>query len=454
MSETNRIEYKQQVTKDLEKEVVAFLNYPEGGIIYIGIDKSGTVLGVKDADKDALRIKDRLKNNILPSCMGLFDVVIEEKEGKEIIKLIVASGQEKPYYLKKFGMSEKGCYIRTGTAAEPVPVKMIEELFSKRTRNSIGRIVSPRQDLTFEQLKIYYEAAGTTLNKQFARNLELTTDNGSYNYAAYLVSDRNNISVKVAKYNGGNRVDLAESNEYGQESLTKATKQVLDKIEVENRTITKMTSREREDSRLWNPVALREAVINAFVHNDYSKEIPPKFEFFSDRIEITSAGGLPEGLSKTEFFEGFSVPRNKELMRIYRDLGLVEQLGSGVPRILQFYSKDCFTFSNNFLRMTFPVTTPQVTPHDTPHDNLDTVDQLILILNGEMHRDEILEKLRLTDRKNLRENYLNPAFEHGLIEYTLPNKLKSKNQKYRLTEKGEQLKKRLSESSSSTFGSR
>jgi len=215
-----------------------------------------------------------------------------------------------------------------------------------------------------------------------------------------------------------------------------------------------MTSREREDFRLWNPVALREAVINAFVHNDYSKEIPPKFELFSDRIEITSAGGLPEGLSKTEFFEGFSVPRNKELMRIYRDLGLVEQLGSGVPRILQVYSKDCFTFSNNFLRMTFPVTTPQVTPHDTPHDNLDTVDQLILILNGEMHRDEILEKLRLTDRKNLRENYLNPAFEHGLIEYTLPNKLKSKNQKYRLTEKGEQLKKRLSESSSSTFGSR
>ena len=158
----------------------------------------------------------------------------------------------------------------------------------------------------------------------------------------------------MAKYNGTGRLDLVESNEYGQESLIKATKQVLDKIEVANINLTKITSRERENTRLWQPVALREAVINAFVHNDYSKEIPPKFEIFSDRIEIASAGGLPEGLSQPEFFEGFSVPRNKELMRVFRDLGLVEQLGSGVPRILETYSRKCFTFSDNFLRMAFP----------------------------------------------------------------------------------------------------
>jgi len=228
---------------------------------------------------------------------------------------------------------------------------------------------------------------------------------------------------------------------------------VLDKIEVANINLTKITSRERENTRLWNPVALREAVINAFVHNDYSKEIPPKFEILSDRIEITSAGGLPEGLSQAEFFEGFSVPRNKELMRVFRDLGLVEQLGSGIPRILETYSRDCFTFSENFLRMAFPSPEmdysgdiPQVTPHDAPHDTPhDTpyVDQLIALLEGEMHRDEILEKLGLRDRKNLRENYLNPAFEAEFIEYTLPKTPKSKYQKYRLTEKGKAYKKSL-----------
>ena len=70
----------------------------------------------------------------------------------------------------------------------------------------------------------------------------------------------------------------------------------------------------------------------AIVHNDYTSEVPPKFEFFDDRIEITSFGSLPQGLTESEFFEGYSVPRNKELMRIFRDLDLVEHLGSGVPR--------------------------------------------------------------------------------------------------------------------------
>ena len=66
---------------------------------------------------------------------------------------------------------------------------------------------------------------------------------------------------------------------------------------------------------MWNRVALREAVINAIVHNDYSFEVPPKFEIFPDRLEITSAGRLPELMSKEEFFSGISIPRNKELMR-------------------------------------------------------------------------------------------------------------------------------------------
>ncbi|MDP1728015.1 MAG: putative DNA binding domain-containing protein [Bacteroidota bacterium] len=358
MTETNRIEYKQELTEGLEKEVIAFLNYHEGGVLYIGIDKTGKAIGVKDADGDMLKIKDRLKNNISPSCMGLFEVVLETKKGKDIIKVNIASGPEKPYYIKKQGMSERGCYIRIGTAAEPMPNKMIERLFSKRTRNSIGKIQSARQDLKFNQLKIYYEGTGVKLNSKFAANLELLTEDKKYNYAAYLLADINNTSIKVAKYKGLNRVDLIESNEFGHCSLVKATKQVLDKMDLENKTLTKITSRERKTTRLWDPIALREAVINALVHNDYSNEVPPKFEFFADRIEITSAGGLPEGMNQEEFFVGFSVPRNKEIMRIFKDLDLVEHLGSGVPRILESYSRDCFKFTDNFVRMSFPSTAP------------------------------------------------------------------------------------------------
>jgi ATP-dependent DNA helicase RecG len=74
MTENNRIEYKRELTDGLEKEVVAFLN-KDGGDLYIGIDDKGNSIGVKHADSDMLKIKDRLKNNISPSCMGLFDIV-------------------------------------------------------------------------------------------------------------------------------------------------------------------------------------------------------------------------------------------------------------------------------------------------------------------------------------------------------------------------------------------
>jgi len=76
---------------------------------------------------------------------------------------------------------------------------------------------------------------------------------------------------------------------------------------------------------------------------------------------------LPQGMIEDEFFEGFSVPRNKELMRIFRDLDLVEYLGSGIPRILTSYGRECFRFTENFLRMTFP-TTVQDTEQDAPQD--------------------------------------------------------------------------------------
>src|SRR5690606_9445697 len=235
MFETNRIEYKREINADvdIEKEVIAFLNSHEGGLIYIGIDKSSKVVGVKDSDGDTLKIKDRIRNNISPSAMGLFDVVVEEREGKEIIKITVASGSEKPYFKKKYGMTEKGCFIRVGTAAEPMPQSMIDRLFSTRTRNSIGKIRSNRQDLTFEQLRIYYDEKRKPLNNQFKKSLELINEEGKLNYSAYLLAYENGVSIKVAKYSGTNRVDLIENNEYGYCSLVKATKSVLYKIELE-----------------------------------------------------------------------------------------------------------------------------------------------------------------------------------------------------------------------------
>ena len=440
MTETNRTEYKELITRevDIEKEVIAFLNYHLGGELIIGVNKHGVAVGVVDIDDVMLRIKDRLKTNIQPSCMGLFDISVIEKEEKRLVKVTIASGSEKPYFKKKYGMSEKGCYVRVGTASEPMPQRIIDTFYASRTRNTISKIVSPKQELSFEQLHIYYQEKDKALNNKFATNLELLTGTAKWNYAAYLLSDVNNISIKVAKYAGTDRVELIETNEYGYCSLIKACKSVLDKLSIENRTIAKITAKDRKEHQLWNAKALREAVINAFVHNDFSREVPPKFEIFNDRIEITSAGSLVDGLSETEFFEGFSIPRNKDLIRVFKDLNLVEQLGSGIPRILAAYPKDCVHFSENFLRIVLP-STEQVTEQVTDQVT-DQVQQLLTVMESEHSRDELMEVLNLSHNHNFRTNYLYPAIELGIIELTIPDKPTSSKQKYRLTKKGFSIK--------------
>ncbi len=255
-----------------------------------------------DCDEAQLKIKDRLKNNILPSCLGLFDVIHEKMDAKDVIKITLASGPEKPYYLKKYGMSERGCFLRIGSASEPIPSRQIEEMFSKRTRNTIGFMHSPKSELSFEQLKIYYQEAGYQLNDKFLMNLELLTPDEKHNYAAYLLSDNNGVSIKVAKYADQTRVNLIENKEYGYCSLVKAVKQVLNRLEVENTVFTKITYQKRLERRMIDETALKEAVINAIIHNNYALSAPPKFELFSDRIEITSLGGLPSGVEQNDFF--------------------------------------------------------------------------------------------------------------------------------------------------------
>lgn len=122
---------------------------------------------------------------------------------------------------------------------------MIDEHYSKRTHSNLRSIPSLRQDLTFSQLKIYYDERGLTLNDRFVNTLESVTADGKYNYVAYMLADKNGVSVKVAKYSGKDKVNLIQNEEYGYCSLIEATHKVLDKFEIENITRTKITSKAR-----------------------------------------------------------------------------------------------------------------------------------------------------------------------------------------------------------------
>jgi len=353
MVENNRTEFKSELNDRFERSVVSFLNYAGGGEILIGVRDNGTAIGISDIDATQLKIIDRIRNNIRQQTLGLFDIVHEQIDGKDIIRVIVSCGQQRPYYIRKLGMSEQGCFIRVGSSSQPMSEQMIEELLSKRQQITLQFMLSPRQNLTFKQLSIYYEEKKVEPTEQFIENLDLRQSSGEYNYAAYLLADENGVSVKVAVYAGTDKVDLLETREYGNRCLITATQRILDRLDSENRTYAKITSKNRLEKERVNSIALREAVINAIVHNDYTKGVP-LVEIYADKIVVTSCGGLVEGLTENDFFKCRSMPRNRELMRVFRDMELVEQIGSGMSRILKAYDRSIFELTPSFTVVTFP----------------------------------------------------------------------------------------------------
>lgn len=417
-----RNEFKVKLTDKFEEEVISFLN-TNGGNIYIGVNDKGDIIGL-NGNIDLLQrtIKDRIKDNIMPSTLGLYDVVVLEENGKKYIKVIIARGSDDPYYIKGMGMTPDSCFIRVGSSIQSMPYDMINNRVNKRTRNSLRNIVSPKQDLTFSQLKIYYEEKGFNINNNFLKQLDLYTDDGKFNYNAYLLADNNTISIRFGKYEGTNAVDLIENADFGNCSIVKATKNILNKIEIENRIFTKIEYPERKEIKMYDFVAVREAVVNAIVHNDWSNEYAPKFEMFSDRLVISSNGGIQPTITKEEFLEGYSLPKNKELMKVFNDLDLVEQMGTGIIRILQSYDKNSFEFFPNFIRVTFPFNENKfknIRQENIKNDKLTEIQNSIigLMLDSPTITQETLSRLLDVNIRTIQRN-IKTLIERGLIERT------------------------------------
>ncbi len=350
--EDKRNEFKTKITDDLEKEVISFLN-TDGGNLFIGVDDNGNIINnLSNVDLIQRTIKDRIKDNIRPSTLGLFDVVVNNKDDKKYIQIIVARGTEKPYYINGMGMTPDSCFMRIGSSIQSMNMETILNLFSKRTRSNLKNIKSPNQKLNFKTLKIYYTEKGFEINDNFLKKLDFYTEDGMFNYIAYLLSDNNNISIQFAKYKGDDVSNLIENEDYGFCSLIQVTDNILNKFKLENKTYTKIESPTRKEIKMFNYEAIKELVTNAIIHNDWSNGYSPKFEIFDNKLVISSNGGIQEGVTQKEFLEGFSNPRNPELMRIFRDLSFVEQLGTGIQRVLKVYPKDIFEFYPNHIRVT------------------------------------------------------------------------------------------------------
>ena len=154
------------------------------------------------------------------------------------------------------------------------------------------------------------------------------------------------------------------------------------------------------------------------------------FEIFSDRIEITSAGRLPIGMTKDEFFSGISSPRNKELMRVFRDVDMVESLGSGMKRILQVYPKRIFIFMDNFIRLTIPFYSQKGSKVVQGNSTSSKKQFLLAYCVIPRTLGEMMHYMNMRSRYSFIITYVKPSLNEGLLQYTIPEQPTHPKQQY------------------------
>lgn len=381
--EDEHTELKRTFNDSIAKEMVAFLNTDGGTTIYIGVEDNGEVCGVAKLDETMKKVSDIVDAQILPDCRELVELGTRYEAGRHVVEIKVQRGSEL-YYIKKYGRSAQGCFVRVGTTCRSMTEPQIERLHTKylNAKASITEIPSRMKTFTFLYLRMMLIDKGLNVNEDaFEENFHLRTSDGHYNKLAELLADHNETSIKVVRFRGKSKADdIILRNEYGDKCLLTAMKQAYDYCaDVINATQTRMVRDERREQRRFDNDAFREAWYNACLHNNWVDGTPPAISIFDDRLEIISTGGLPANLSKEDFYKGVSKPVNEELARLFIRLDMMEQTGHGVPLVVKTYGKEAFEFMDYFIKVIIPfayeltddgtheANVPQDVPHDVPH---------------------------------------------------------------------------------------
>jgi ATP-dependent DNA helicase RecG len=196
----------------------------------------------------------------------------------------------------------------------------------------------------------------------------------------------------------------------------------------------------RQDAPLYPEDAVREALINALAHRDYTAPSGGvAIHVFPRRLEIWNSGPFPAGVTEETMRKGqISVLRNPDIAHALYLRGLMEKAGRGSVLMREECEKNGIPVpqwgSDPSLGVTVTFHAPEVTPEVTPE-----VVRMLSVIDGEMARGEIMAALSLKDEKHFREHYQQSAVGAGLVEMTIPEKPRSSKQRYRLTEQGRQV---------------
>lgn len=332
-NETN--ELKQELTKGIKKEIVAFAN-TNGGKIYIGVDDNGNVTGLQNVHEDLEALTGMINEGIKPNLIEYSKINIEQYDDKELIIVDIQSGPNKPYYLAEKGLKPSGVYLRHGSSSIQASDEIIKRMIFEHNGLRFEEMISSNQNLTFDYLEKKFKENNIDLQKNKYKSLNIVNENNKYTNLALLLSDQCQYSIKCAIFNGNNKIEFRDRKEF-KGSILKQVDDLFEYFELFNKISGRIIGLQRIDIKDYPTYSLREGLLNAVIHRSYYFDSSILISLYDDKFEIVSMGGLIDGITIQDIFKGVSSSRNPNLANIFYRLGYVESFGTGIGRIMASY---------------------------------------------------------------------------------------------------------------------
>jgi len=352
--EKESLEFKEVATDDIIKEVVAFAN-TEGGVILVGVNKAGQLSPLIDIDDAYTRVTNSIRDAIAP------DVTIFVKytlENNEVIRIEVGEGSYKPYYLKTKGLKPTGVYVRQGTSSVQASPEQIRQMIKNADGDVFEELRSLEQELTFNSCTRIFREYKLDFSEEKFNVLGIRNHaQGLYTNLGLLLSDQCVHSIKVAVFTDEQNTVFRDRKEFTG-SVFEQVEDAFDYLQLCNQNRSVINGLSRTDYWDYPKDAIREALINAIIHRDYSFSGSILINVNEQCIEFISIGGLLPGLLTEDICNGISQLRNRNLADIFHRMNFIESYGTGIRRIFSFYTdyneKPEITVTANSFKLVLP----------------------------------------------------------------------------------------------------
>lgn len=273
-----------------------------------------------------------------------------------VVRIAVNEGTNKPYYLKGKGPKPSGVFVRQGTSSVQASPEQIRRMIKESDGDNYEEIRSLEQDLTFDAAKIAFKRYGVEFSEEKYRAFGIT-QNGIYTNLALLLSDQCFHTTKIAVFRDETCTEFRDSKEFGG-SIFQQFEDAVNYLALCNKTNSTIKGVLRTDKKDYPEEAIREALLNALIHRDYSFSGSIIINVNDSKMEFISLGGLLPGLSTDDIRIGISQPRNKKLAEVFHRLRLIESYGTGIRRIFKLYencpSQPVIEATHNAFKMVLP----------------------------------------------------------------------------------------------------